>query len=296
MSFFHSLKRFIFLLALVVLLPLSAYAVPEIKVAQEVEQGLAFPLSITDTNPTYDTITVLWQDKKFPLLVEKTKDGISANVLLAMPIEATKTQTLEIITGSTSTKKQIAVQRAKWQKQTLNVEPKYSTPPAEVMDQIKKDRTTNANMFLRYTQMNGIKFPLTRPGVGIITSPFGAQRVFNGETKSTHRGVDFRGAVGVSVFAVADGVVAVAEEQYYSGNVIYIDHGQGVYSAYAHLSAFLVKEGDIVKAGQNIGKIGATGRVTGPHLHLGFIVQGISVDFLPLLEKNPKVVNVTTAK
>ena len=76
----------------------------------------------------------------------------------------------------------------------------------------------------------------------------------------------------------------LAEEHYFSGNVVYIDHGLGVVSSYMHLSAFSVRPGDMVSAGDEVGKVGKTGRVTGPHLHFGLAVLGESIDPLPLLE------------
>jgi len=88
---------------------------------------------------------------------------------------------------------------------------------------------------------------------------------------------------------VADGVVLLAENQYFGGNMIYLDAGQGVVSAYAHLSSFDVAPGARVKKGQVLGRSGSTGRVTGPHLHFGFFVQGVAVDAMPLLEQPTRV-------
>ncbi|MBD5608329.1 MAG: M23 family metallopeptidase, partial [Desulfovibrio sp.] len=83
----------------------------------------------------------------------------------------------------------------------------------------------------------------------------------------------------------ADGKVALVDNLYYSGNTVYLNHGDGVFTAYLHMSKPLVKPGDIVKKGDVVGLVGATGRVTGPHLHLSLIVQGQGVDPLPLLQE-----------
>ena len=85
--------------------------------------------------------------------------------------------------------------------------------------------------------------------------------------------------------AVADGKVAIAQNMYFAGNTVYLDHGQGVVSSYAHMSRLDVKPGEMVKAGQQIGLVGATGRVTGPHLHLGVNILGVAVDPLSLVPK-----------
>ncbi|MDE5880076.1 MAG: M23 family metallopeptidase, partial [Desulfovibrio sp.] len=101
--------------------------------------------------------------------------------------------------------------------------------------------------------------------------------------RGMHRGLDLRGAEGSPIRACADGVVALVDNLYFSGNAVYINHGDGVFSSYLHMSKPLVKPGERVERGQVIGLVGATGRVTGPHLHLGLVVQGESVDPQPLL-------------
>jgi murein DD-endopeptidase MepM/ murein hydrolase activator NlpD len=106
-----------------------------------------------------------------------------------------------------------------------------------------------------------------RPRASVITSEFGSGRVFNGELTARHLGVDFRGAMGEPVKAANRGVVALVDNFFLAGNVVYIDHGGGVVTSYFHLSKTLVHPGEIVQRGQVIGLVGNTGRVTGPHLH-----------------------------
>lgn len=109
--------------------------------------------------------------------------------------------------------------------------------------------------------------PFERPRDSEISSQFGAGRTFNGAVTSRHLGVDFRGAVGAPVQAANAGVVALVDRFFLGGRVVYIDHGGGIVTGYLHLSKALVKPGDTVRRGQTIGLVGATGRVTGPHLH-----------------------------
>jgi murein DD-endopeptidase MepM/ murein hydrolase activator NlpD len=123
-----------------------------------------------------------------------------------------------------------------------------------------------------------------RPRPGRVTSGFGRARVFNGNVQSRHMGIDFAGAVGAPVGATNRGVVRIVDDFYLGGNVVYIDHGAGLTTAYLHLSETLVAVGDTVERGTLIGRVGATGRVTGPHLHFIARYGGYSVDPLTLLQ------------
>lgn len=100
-----------------------------------------------------------------------------------------------------------------------------------------------------------------------VTSPFGTGRMFNGVVASRHLGVDYKGGVGAPVFAANRGVVALVDTFFLAGRLIYLDHGGGVVTGYFHLTKPMVAKGDTVERGQQIGTVGATGRVTGPHLH-----------------------------
>ena len=121
------------------------------------------------------------------------------------------------------------------------------------------------------------------PRPSSITSRFGSGRMFNGTVASRHLGVDFSGAVGTPVRAANRGIVALVDEFYLAGNVVYIDHGAGVVTGYFHLSRATVAQGDTVEKGQQIGLVGATGRVTGPHLHWNARYGAVTVNPLDLV-------------
>jgi murein DD-endopeptidase MepM/ murein hydrolase activator NlpD len=125
--------------------------------------------------------------------------------------------------------------------------------------------------------------PFVRPRGSEISSGFGTGRTFNGVVASRHLGVDFRGAVGAPIQAANAGVVALVDRFFLGGRVVYIDHGAGVVTGYLHLSKVLVSVGDRVARGQQIGLVGATGRVTGPHLHWTARYGALTVNPLDLV-------------
>lgn len=119
---------------------------------------------------------------------------------------------------------------------------------------------------------------LDRPVPGQLSSPFGLRRFFNGEERNPHSGLDFAAAAGTPVRAPADGVITIVADYFFNGKTVFIDHGQGFITMYCHLSAFKVKVGQVVRRGQVIANVGATGRATGPHLHWNISLNNTRVD------------------
>jgi len=126
-------------------------------------------------------------------------------------------------------------------------------------------------------------YPFLRPRASRVTSRFGSGRVFNGRVSSSHLGIDYRGALGEPIRAANRGVVALVAAFYLAGNVVYIDHGAGLVTGYFHMSQPEVSAGDTVERGQEIGLVGATGRVTGPHLHWSARFGDLTIDPADLL-------------
>jgi murein DD-endopeptidase MepM/ murein hydrolase activator NlpD len=122
------------------------------------------------------------------------------------------------------------------------------------------------------------------PVNGRRTGIFGSVRIMNGQPRNPHNGEDISAPLGADVLATNDGIVRLTVEHFFSGKGIFVDHGLGFYSMYFHLSEVLVKDGDHVKAGQVVGKVGATGRATGPHLHWGVKLNGARVNPYALLD------------
>ncbi|MEY4705156.1 MAG: hypothetical protein RL042_1358 [Nitrospirota bacterium] len=136
------------------------------------------------------------------------------------------------------------------------------------------------------------------PVNGKRTGIFGSVRIMNGKPRNPHNGEDIGAPMGADVAATNDGIVRMTVDHIFSGKGVFVDHGLGFYSMYFHLSEILVKDGDLVTAGQIIGKVGATGRATGPHLHWGVKLNGARVNPYTLLDlpfKNGVASTATTS-
>lgn len=260
----------------------SAWAVPQWNVPAEVSQGRAFVVTATDSE--FFEAHVIWRDQELPLALQANNGVWTGSVMLGVPMDAKGQQVLTLHSGGDSKNTTLNALPVPWHEERLTVEPRFVTPPQEVQAQIQRDQKSTAKA-LSSAGMNAKQswsLPFQRPVKGTISGAFGGRRVFNEQPRSPHKGTDMRGPTGTPILAAADGIVLLAEPQYYSGNVVYLDHGQGVVTLYAHLSAFRVTVGQRVKKGETIGLVGATGRVTGPHLHFGMLVQGVSVDAIPV--------------
>jgi len=168
------------------------------------------------------------------------------------------------VVGSRGTLKLLAKE---FPTRSLTVEPKYVSPPADVLDRIGKERELVDSIFTAITREKLWHGPFRAPVPGEVISEFGKRTVFNGQPRSSHSGTDFRGAVGTPIRAPNAGRVVLTGDLYYTGKTVILDHGQGLYSYLGHMSAITVKEGDRLDTGDLVGQVGATGRVTGPHLH-----------------------------
>ncbi|WP_244610259.1 peptidoglycan DD-metalloendopeptidase family protein [Bathymodiolus heckerae thiotrophic gill symbiont] len=155
---------------------------------------------------------------------------------------------------------------------------KYVNPNLAHMKRINQERpilSKARTVFSDKTLSNGL---FSRPVDGITTSPFGLKRFYNGQARRPHTGLDYAGGIGTLIKAPADGKVILIGEYFFNGKAIFLDHGQGLISVYIHLNKHLVKQGQSVKQGEVIGKIGQSGRATGPHLHWGVYLNRTAIN------------------
>ena len=174
----------------------------------------------------------------------------------------------------------IAVAARKYKIQRIDGLPKRKVEPKKRdMTRIIAERDQFRRVRARLTPQSWFRSGFVWPVTGRISGVYGSQRILNGKPRSPHLGTDIAAKTGTKVVAAADGVVALAHDgMFFSGKTIHIDHGLGLGTVYAHLSALSVKRGVRVKKGQLIGRIGQTGRATGPHLHWGLTLGTLRLD------------------
>jgi len=166
----------------------------------------------------------------------------------------------------------------------LTVDDAYVNPPEATMERIAREQKELEAIWAGSAATRLWSGAFERPVPQEANSAFGSRSVFNGEPRSPHSGADFKSPAGEPVHAPNAGKVVLARELYFTGNTVIIDHGLGFFSLFAHFSAISVHEGDSVTTGRLLGAVGATGRVTGPHLHWAIRLNGARVDPLSVLE------------
>jgi murein DD-endopeptidase MepM/ murein hydrolase activator NlpD len=223
-----------------------------------------------------------------PIHFERSADS-GFRALVGIPIEVGDSLGISLILQqgdrTDTVLSSVPVRQAGYAREQLAVAPAFVRPDSAAAARIRSDIARSRQVSrLSQERPRLWRGPFLLPRSSRITSPFGTARIYNGEVKSRHLGTDFAGAIGAPVSSAGRGVVALVADFYLAGRSIYIDHGGGVVTAYFHLSKSNVRQGDTVAAGQRIGAVGKSGRVTGPHLHWVARYGTISVDPLSLLE------------
>ena len=175
-------------------------------------------------------------------------------------------------------KKTVFVARARYQTETLRVAERYVEPDAETQQRIEADKELKHEAFAHEATTAEWSGSFRPPIDSGVSEGFGTRRTFNHKLASIHRGLDYHAAAGTPVMAANSGTVVLARELFYEGNCVIVDHGLGFTTIYMHLSQLGVREGQRVEKGEEVGLSGATGRATGPHLHVAARWEGTYVD------------------
>ena len=183
-----------------------------------------------------------------------------------------------LLHGEQTTTSRFQVQPKAYPEQRLTItNPKLVNPDPDDLRRIEAEATRMEQVYLGF-HAGAVPTGLHQPVSGRTSSPFGFRRVFNGEPRNPHSGLDIAASTGTPIKAPAAGTVRLTGDFFFNGNSVFLDHGQGLISMVCHLSAIKVKEGDVVQAGHLLGLVGATGRATGPHLHWSVSMNGNRVD------------------
>jgi len=222
------------------------------------------------------------------VMVARGEQGWEA--VVGIPLSARPGRHSIVVRGNPHSHKiHFQVKDKKYAVQRLHLDNKRMVnPTAKDLVRIRKEVKLIHAAFATWDQDFAVPDDLLQPTAGIRSSSFGLRRFFNGEPRRPHSGMDIAAPTGQNVVAPADGKVVAIGNYFFNGNTVFIDHGQGLVSMFCHLSAIDVKPGDELKRGEHVGKVGMTGRVTGPHLHWSLSLNNARVDpalFMPPLAK-----------
>jgi murein DD-endopeptidase MepM/ murein hydrolase activator NlpD len=221
--------------------------------------------------------------------VPVVEEGGKAYAMLGFDRKEAPTRWLEVcLPSQPCTTQKLAIAGRTYRTQNVRGAPKAKTNPnPAALAQMQRDnaairaaRAALAQGAVRGAKEGGLGFlqTLQRPSTGPITGVYGSARLFDGQERSWHKGIDYAAPIGTPIYAPASGVVRLANNTFMNGNLILLDHGGGLNSMFAHLNKIDVKVGQVVQQGEQLGEVGNTGRSSGPHLHWGLYVGSIPID------------------
>jgi murein DD-endopeptidase MepM/ murein hydrolase activator NlpD len=255
--------------------------------ARSLQPGEVAVLTVESAGPLHD-VRVRAFDRSFPCF--ETVDPLKWSALIGIDLDTKPGPYVVEVTGLDADGKAVAVDYPitvgpkTFATRRLTVDERFVSPPTSALARIQKESERVRATLDAVSPGRYWTGPFLVPVPGRPISEFGKRSVYNGQPRRPHAGTDFAGATGTPIKAPNAGRVVLAADLYYSGNTIILDHGQGLYSYFGHLSAFSAREGDGVAAGTVVGEVGATGLVTGPHLHWSVWLAGTRVDPLSLIE------------
>ena len=259
--------------------------------AETVANGglLALQVETRKLGPPVSDMRLTFRQRAYPLYPHPDASAGNRFALIAIPYR-TAPGTANLLmswknsAGNHSRRVPFRIVAGKYKTDELEVDASRVNPTKKNLERAKREAHKIKRIYANGMDQRLWEGDFQLPMSSEITSSFGNKRVFNGQLKSYHNGVDFRARTAAPVFASNSGVVKLAENLFYSGNAVIIDHGTGIFTIYAHLSRIDVTAGRRIEKGQCLGLTGATGRVSGPHLHWGVKIRGIAINPIQLME------------
>ena len=252
--------------------------------ARSIRQGEVVVFTATVPQPA-DTMAARAFDRD---LATFRLDATRWQALLGIDID-TKPGTYEVTFEATSAghtvtaTTELHITAGAFGRRVLRVDDTFVNPPEPAIARLTSEAREIEQLWMQSEPRRLWDLGFVRPVPGRANGAFGSRSIFNGQPRQPHGGADFLSPAGTPILAPNSGRIVLARDLYFTGNTVVIDHGLGVFSLLAHLSVMDVHQGELVTRGQTIGQVGATGRVTGPHLHWGVRMNGARVDPLSLL-------------
>ena len=222
-----------------------------------------------------EDLEVIQVGKKSPFICSSEFKAV--NLISPIPLNS-KERNIKIVFNNKTIKTIPLIDKDYRESKITIIDNNMVNPSQEILPRIRMEASIiKAAKNINTTTINPV-LAMTMPTLGIESSEFGVRRFINGTPRNRHTGLDIAAPEGTNVYAPLDGLILLSEEFFYRGNIVYIDHGNGLISSFSHLQKSLVKKNKKVKTGDLIGKVGKTGRVTGPHLHWEVSIMGTTVD------------------
>jgi murein DD-endopeptidase MepM/ murein hydrolase activator NlpD len=207
------------------------------------------------------------------------RDGEDWVAVIGIPLSAPLSPREVIVHGANGREElHFEVQEKLYTTQSLKVKPSQVDLSKADLERVNREKVIIEAALAHWSDVQPETLRLPQPVPGVRSSSFGLRRVFNGQGRNPHSGMDIAAPTGTPVKAPIGGLVVDTGNYFFNGNTVFVDHGRGLISMYCHLSAIDVKAGQRVAAGEVLGKVGMTGRVTGPHLHWGLSLNHTFVD------------------
>ncbi|MGE6791481.1 peptidoglycan DD-metalloendopeptidase family protein [Pseudomonas guineae] len=262
----------LFLCSIALCLALPAHA--EGFISRLLNKPVPGGVAVVDLGTGETAPNVRYQNK--PVLVIK-EDQQRWIAIVGVPLSVKPGNQQISVNGSQMLNFQIASKHYREQRITLKNQQQVNPNPAN-LKRIQRELAEQTNAYQQFSPRQPSNLLLDKPVNGPLSSPFGLRRFFNGEERNPHSGLDFAASRGTPIKAPAAGKVILIGDYFFNGKTVFVDHGQGLISMFCHLSVIDAKLGDELPRGGVLGKVGATGRATGPHLHWNVSLNDARVD------------------